>query len=627
MQANFLAYASYVILDRAIPDIRDGLKPVQRRLLHTLFEMEDGRFHKVANVMGESMKLHPHGDAAIRDALVVLANKEYFIERQGNFGNIFTGHPAAAARYIECRLTPLALATLFHRPTTAFVPSYDGRKKEPQFLPAKLPVLLLLGTEGIAVGMATRILPHNFNELLQAQIDLLKGKEPRVFPDFPQGGIMDASDYADGRGKVTVRARLKPVGEKKIIIHELPFSTTTEHLIQSIESAAQRGQIKIAALHDYTTDRVEIEISLPRGAKAKELIPQLYAYTDCEVSVSSNIVAIREGQPVDLTVTQVLASLTDQLLTQLRTELEYELGQLQDRQHWLTLEQIFIENKVYSDIETAKTAQAVQRAVWDGMHQYDKQFVRPMVKDDVETLLQIRIRRISAYDRKKNRADLESVRAAIVETEAKLAKLEDTAIQYLKGILKKFGTAYPRRTRIESLRSVDRKAIARANIKLSYDPATGFFGSKVKGSKYVLEVSEFDRVLIVCRDGSYRVVGPVEKLLLGAKVLHCERFHPEQGAQFTLVYRDDKNIAYGKKVAIKAFIRDREYNLIKDRKGRLDLLLPAQKAGKVELQFAASPRQRVAQATFALSKLTFKGITAKGQRLASKPVARIRRLP
>src|SRR5262245_60023216 len=479
MKQNFLEYASYVIMDRAIPELRDGLKPVQRRILHTLFEMSDGRFHKVANVIGETMKLHPHGDAAIGDALVVLAGKGYFLERQGNFGNILTGHPAAAPRYIECRLTALALETLFNRPLTQFVPSYDGRKDEPLFLPAKLPVLLMLGTEGIAVGMATRVLPHNMIELLRAQIEMLKGRETRVYPDFPQGGLMDVSEYDDGRGKVLVRAKIETRDEKRLVITELPFGTTTESVIASIEAAAQRGQVKIAALNDYTTDRGEIEIQLPRGIYADEVLPHLFAYPECQVRIASNIVAICDGRPQEMSVTTVLAYLTDQLLAQIKAELEYRLGELNDRRHWLTLEQIFIENKVYKRIEKAKTEEAVRKEVWDGMHEQALFFVRPMADDDVDRLLQIRIRRISAYDIAKNRTEIGEVQAQIKDCEKKLKNLKKTTIGYLEDLAEKYAEEFPRCTLIDTFESVDKKAVARANLKLSYDPDTGFFGTKV----------------------------------------------------------------------------------------------------------------------------------------------------
>ncbi|MBI4881063.1 MAG: DNA topoisomerase IV subunit A [Planctomycetes bacterium] len=623
MQRNFLEYASYVVMDRAIPDIRDGLKPVQRRILHTLREMDDGRFHKVANVIGEAMKLHPHGDAPIRDALVVLANKGYFIERQGNFGNVLTGHPAAAARYIECRLTDLAREALFNKPLTRFTPSYDGRREEPVFLPAKLPVLLMLGPEGIAVGMATRILPHNLGELLAAQIGLLEGREGRVQPDFPQGGIMDVSEYDDGRGKVMLRARIARRGDKKVVISELPYSTTTESLIGSIEAAAQRGQVKIASLNDYTTDKVEIELALQRGVYADEVIPQLYAYTDCEVSISSNIVAICGGRPEEMTVTQVLAFLTDQLLQQVKAELEHDLARQQDKLHWLTLEQIFIENRVYKRIEKAKTDEEVRRQVWEGMQQHALFFVRPMVEEDVERLLQIRIRRISAYDIARNRADLKEARQAIKELERRLANLKQTTIDYLKGMHAKYAAAYPRRTEIKKFESVDRRDVARQDLRVSYDPESGFFGTKVRGAEHQVAMSEFDKVLVVTSDGTYRVMGPVDKVLLPGKVLHCGLFDPEQGERFTVVYRDRERIAWGKKVHIQSFIKDKVYDLVPVEGGRLDVLAPTLEPGPVHLAFVPAKRQRVAEATFDLDGLEVKGVAARGNRLAPKPVARV----
>jgi topoisomerase-4 subunit A len=415
MRRNFLEYASYTILDRALPDLRDGCKPVQRRLLHTLFTMDDGLFHKVANVIGETMKLHPHGDVSIGDALVVLANKDYFIERQGNFGNPITGHPAAASRYIECRLTPLARDTLFNPNLTESVPSYDGRREEPVFLPAKLPVTLLLGIEGIAVGMATRILPHNFVELLRAQIAILSGEKYKVVPDFPTGGLMDVSEYDKGRGKVKVRARIEARGEKTVVIREIPFGTTTESLIASIEDASQKGRVKITGIDDFTTDKVEIELSLARGVYADEVIPQLYAYTECEVSLSSSVLAIRDQKPVELTVNEVLEDATARLREQIKAELEWDERRLVDRQHWMTLERVFIENRVYKKIETARTEEKVLEAVHKGMAEFRDQFVRDMGDDDVKRLLEIRIRRISAYDIEKHRSELEEVLGSLAD--------------------------------------------------------------------------------------------------------------------------------------------------------------------------------------------------------------------
>src|SRR5262245_5361253 len=438
MRRNFLEYASYSILDRAIPDVRDGCKPVQRRILQTLFEMHDGAFHKVANVIGETMKLHPHGDASIGDALVVLANKDYFIERQGNFGNPLTGHAAAAARYIECRLTPLALETLFNRNLTELQASYDGRKQEPVFLPAKLPVVLLLGVEGIAVGMATRILPHCFTEVLRAQIAILQDKRFRLLPDFAQGGVMDASEYDQGHGRVKVRARIEPRGDKQVVITELPFGVTTESLIASIEAAAQKGRVKISGIDDFTTDHVEIELSLSRGVYADEVIPQLYAYTECEVSIVSSPVVIVDDHPAELSVPEILKILTERLRAQLKAELEWDLERLQDRQHWLTLEQIFIEQKVYKKLETARTEEKVRQAIWDGMAPFRKQFVREMTEDDVKRLLDIRIRRISAFDVEKSREAIATIETDIRGVRGKLRDMKRTTIAYLEDLIARY---------------------------------------------------------------------------------------------------------------------------------------------------------------------------------------------
>ncbi len=626
MGRNFIEYASYVIVDRAIPELRDGFKPVQRRIMATLDHMDDGSFHKVANVIGETMKLHPHGDASIGDALVVLATKGYFIETQGNFGNPVTGHAAAAPRYIECRLSPLARETLFKRALTEFAPSYDGRNREPVCLPAKLPVVLLLGTEGIAVGMSTRILPHNLGELLRAQVAILRKQEATVVPDFPTGGLMDVSEYSDGRGKVKVRARIERRDDKTIVIREVPYSTTTESLIASIEAAAQKGKVKVASINDFTTDRVEIEIGLPRGVYADEVIPQLYAYTDCEVSISSNIVLIRERRPVEMTVSEALAFLTDQLREQIRAELELELSELTDRRHWLSLERIFIENRIYSRIEEAETEERVYSEVHEGLAPFRPQLERDITDDDVTRLLAIPIRRISRFDLDKNRRDIATVEAAREKAVKRLKALTKTAIAYLEGLLEKYGEQYPRRTEVAGFETVDVRDVAVADIKLSYDPDTGFFGSDVKGTRYQMTVSEFDRLLVVTSDGVYRVIGPEEKVLIPGKVLHLDRFDQDEGARFTVVYRDSDRNAFAKKVHIRAFIRDREYELVKDRQGRVDMLLPGDAADLLHLDFVPAKRQRVHNATFDLGSLEYSGISTRGTRMAPKPVARIKRL-
>ncbi len=623
---NFIEYASYVIVDRAIPDVRDGLKPVQRRILATLFRMEDGKFHKVANVIGDTMKLHPHGDASIGDALVVLANKDYFIKRQGNFGNIITGHPAAAPRYIECRLTDLAKETLFRKALTEFRPSYDGRNEEPVVLPSKLPVLLMLGAEGIAVGMATRILPHNLPELLETQIKILKNEPIEIHPDFPTGGIADLSEYDDGRGKVKVRARIERKDEKTVVIREIPFSTTTEGLTASMENAAQKGKIKIGSIDDFTTDRVEIEIGLPRGVYADEVIPQLYAHTDCEVSITSNMVMIKDRRPVEMGVSEVLCYLTDRLRDLISSELEFELGQLENRKHWLDLERIFIENRIYKRIEDATTAEQVVSEVRTGLEPHLGELDRKVSDEDIDSLLKIPIRRISQYDIEKNRQEIAATLKAIKQFRGKLRRLTQTTIKYLEHLLKTYGERYPRRTEISAFETVDVRAVARQNIKLAYDPETGFFGSEVKGSKYQFTVSEYDRILLISRDGSFRIIAPEDKVLIPDKLIHAEVFDQSEGARFTVVYRDKTKIAWGKKVHIKAFIRDREYELVKGKEGRVDYLIHGDSQDIIHVEFVPMKRQRVHSGSFDLSVLEFIGVAARGRRLAPKPVAKVKRI-
>jgi len=626
MRQNFIEYASYVIVDRAIPDIRDGLKPVQRRILATLHAVDDGKFHKVANIIGETMKLHPHGDASIGDALVVIANKEFFIEKQGNFGNVMTGHAAAASRYIECRLTDLAREAMFHKELTETRPSYDGRTSEPVALPARLPVILLIGCEGIAVGMSTRILPHNFCELLEAQIAILHNEPVEIMPDFLTGGLIDVAEYDDGRGKVRVRARLEASNEKTIVVREVPFGTTTESLISSIEAAAQKGKVKIGSIDDYTTDTVEVEIGLPRGVYAEEVIPQLYAHTDCEVSITSNMVMIRDRRPVEMSVTGVLCVLTEQLKSILKADLELQLSKLESEEYWLTLERIFIENRIYKRIEDATTAEQVKYEVYSGLEPFSDQLQRSVSDDDIERLLKIAIRKISQYDIDRNRHEIVRIGKEINAVQAKLRRMTQTTVKYLESLLKKYGGQYPRRTEITSFETVNIRAVARQNLKVSYDPATGFFGTDVKGDKYQLQMSEYDRVLVVTQDGAYRIIGPEDKVLIPNKVMYLELFDPEEGVVFTVVYRDDNRIAYAKKVHIKAFIKDREYHLIKDKKGRVDLLLRGDASDVLHVDFAPAKRQRVHDARFDLGQLDLIGITARGRRLAPKPVSRVRKL-
>src|SRR6266705_3154188 len=410
---GFLDYASYVIRDRAIPNLADGFKPVQRRIMWALHEKDDGRFIKVANVVGHTMQYHPHGDASIEEALVNLTNKRYLIEGQGNFGNIFTGDPAAASRYIECRLTELARTEVFNDENTEFIPSYDGRNKEPVTLPCKLPLTLMLGTEGIAVGLSARILPHNFPELIQAQIAILKKQPFKCLPDFQTGGLMDARGYRDGAGEVKVRAKIKIKDDSTVAIKEIPPTTTTESLMASIEDASRKGKIKVKSVNDFTSEEVEIEVKSPSGVSAEQLVDALYAFTDCEVTIASRIVVIRNNRPVELVVSEVLRENTAQLVETLKRELELRESKLQNELHFRTLERIFIEERIYKKIEQCKTNEAVLAAVREGFKPFRKELVRELVDTDVERLLQVRIRRISLFDINKHREEIEKIKGEL----------------------------------------------------------------------------------------------------------------------------------------------------------------------------------------------------------------------
>ena len=413
---NFLEYASYVIKDRAIPDLEDGLKPVQRRILHSLFDMDDGKFHKVANVVGHCMQYHPHGEASIGPALVVLANKGLFIDRQGNFGNIYTGDGAAAPRYIECRATPLAKDIFYHPKLTPYADSYDGRKREPVLFPAKIPVILALGADGIAVGMSTKILPHNVIEVLEAEKACLAGKKFELFPDFPSGGLVDVSEYRDGNGKVLVRAKLDTSDPKRILVKELPYGSTSESLIASIEAAAKAGRLKIQGINDFTTDQVEIEIKLARGVYSEETVDALFAFTECEQSISVNFLVIKDNFPTVMTITEVIKYHAKLLVKILTKELELEKQELLDKLHLRTLERIFIEERIYKNIEKMKTAEAVTKSVIEGFEPFAKEVgARGVSDDDVDHLLKIPIRRISLYDMNRAKKEMAEILQRINE--------------------------------------------------------------------------------------------------------------------------------------------------------------------------------------------------------------------
>ena len=615
MSSHFMEYASYVIKDRAIPHINDGLKPVQRRILHSLWEMDDGKFHKVANVVGNTMKYHPHGDASIGNALTHIANKEYFIDKQGNFGNILTGDGASAARYIECRLSPLAREVLFNKETTEFIDSYDGRNQEPVTLPAKVPVLLMQGTEGIAVGMSTKILPHNFSEILQAQISILRNQPYQIYPDFYQGGIMDVADYQEGNGKIRLRAKIELSDQKTLIIREIPATTTTESLMNSIEDAVNKGKLKIAALNDYTTESVEIEISLPRGVYADQSIKALYAYTDCEVSISTNCLVIADNRPNILTVRKILEYNTEKLVEDLKRELELELGKLEDQFHAKTLAQIFIENRIYKRIETSKTYESVLKEVHKGLDPFRKQLNREITNDDVERLLQIPIRRISQFDIDKNKKDLEDILAQIDQVNSNLANLKRYTINFIKSLLKKYGVQFPRCTQIENIETVDVREIALSNIKVGWDRSNGYIGTSIKGNEPII-CTEYDRLVILKWDGSYKVIPIPEKLYIGPA---CSVMKSDKTQVYSMIYRDKKTrISYAKRFRIDKYIMDREYKTI-PLGAKIDKLYD--RHGIVlRCEFEPAKKQKVHHCDLDFEQTPIRGASAKGFKIANKKI-------
>src|SRR6266702_3781648 len=497
---SFLDYASYVIRDRAIPNLADGLKPVQRRILWALHEKDDGRLIKVSTVAGHAMQYHPHGNASIEDALVVLVNKRYLIEGQGNFGNIFTGDIAAAPRYIECRLTELARSEIFNDEITEFVPSYDGRNQEPIALPSKLPLLLMLGTEGIAVGMSSRILPHNFPELLQAQIAILKKQPFKCLPDFQTGGLMDARGYKDGIGEIKVRAKIKIKDDSTVLIKEVPPTTTTDSLMASIEDASRKGKIKVKSVNDFTSEVVEIEIKAPGGVSAEQLVDALYAFTDCEVTIASRIVVIRNNRPAELAVSDVLRENTTQLVETLKRELELRAAKLQDELHYRALERIFIQERIYKKIEQCKTNETVLAAVEDGFKPFRKELARDLAAADVERLLQVRIRRISLFDINRHREEMEKAQADLAETRKNLKNLTKYVIGHLEALLVKYGPLYPRLTKSSRYDEVDAKEAAFKAFKVAYDREPGYVGHKVSGEEFNVDCTKFDKIILVFKD-------------------------------------------------------------------------------------------------------------------------------
>ena len=500
MKQNFLEYASYVIRDRAIPDIEDGLKPVQRRILHTMKEIDDGKFCKVANIVGDTMKLHPHGDASIGSALVVMANKEYFIDKQGNFGNALTGDPASAPRYIEARLTPLAKETLFNSELTEYTDSYDGRNKEPVVLPCKLPVSLLFGAEGIAVGMSTRILPHNFNEVIDAQIAFLKNQPFKLLPDFLSGGILDVGQYEEGNGKVLVRARIDVTDDKILTVRELPFGVTTESLIQSVQDAANKGKLKLSSIDDFTAESVEIELKAARGMDAEKLLKLLYAFTQCQVSISVNLLLIQANQPVQLTVSEVLRHSTLRLKDLLKQELLLSLEQTRRKWHMRRMEMYFIGEKIYQKLEACDSYEEALDVVRKAVLQIESVQPFPVEQDDIEKLLTLQIKRISRYDQKESQKELDKLKVTIGSLNKSLKDITRYTISYLDKIKDKYGEDFPRRTKVQSFDEIRVQDVAEKQ-KVGWDRKEGFLGLNVKSGSTSFYCSAYDKIVVIRKDG------------------------------------------------------------------------------------------------------------------------------
>ncbi len=618
MKDHFLQYASYVILDRAIPHAIDGLKPVQRRILEILWRQHDDKLHKVANIVGQTMQLHPHGDAPIYEALITLANKGYVLDKQGNFGNIYTGDPAAAARYIETRLSPLARETLFNPDITEKIPSYDGRNAEPVVLPAKIPLLLMQGADGIAVGMATHILPHNFSELIEAEIAYLEGKNFKIFPDFPTGGIMDKSLYDKGKGKVKLRVKIEIKDPKTLVIREICYGTTTESLIRSIDEAAKRGKIKIEAINDYTSRDVEIEIKLPRGQYAEEMLDALYGFTECEVTLSSQVILIKDGMPWETDVNEILAYNATKLMEFLKMELTIERDRLLEKIFYKTLERIFIEKRIYKKIETLKTLEGIHKTLEESFKPYRKKLLREPTLEDREKLLQIPIRRISQFDIDKNKEEITLFEETLAQVEKSLKNVKKYAIDYLKKLLAKFGADYPRKTRIKAIEEIDRRAIETKDIKVGFDPETGFIGTKISGP-IQLSCTNFDKILVFYKDGTYKATNiPEKQYFEGVALL-------EIADKKTIINIAYKNKAtkqvFAKRFIVDKFILDKTYRYFEEN-SELEYISTSPQP-TIELLFAKNAKGKQEKMLFALKDIPQKAVHTKGLRLSPQKVKKV----
>lgn len=627
----FLDYASYVILERAVPHVNDGLKPVQRRILHSLKELDDGRYNKVANVVGNTMKYHPHGDASIADAMVGLGQKDLLIDTQGNWGNIYTGDRAAASRYIEARLSKFANEVVFNPKTTEWQSSYDGRNKEPVTLPIKFPLLLAQGVEGIAVGLSCKMLPHNFIELIDASIKVLQGKKPRIVPDFPTAGSADFSAYNDGMrgGKVRVRAKISSLDKKTLIITEIPYGTTTTSLIDSILKANEKGKIKVKKLEDNTAENVEILVHLAPGVSPDKTIDALYAFTDCEVSISPNAVIIENDKPRFVGVSEILQLSTEQTKDLLKQELEIKKRELEEQWHFSSLEKIFIENKIYIEFD-GKTYEEAIEVTHKLLKPHIKHLKREVTDDDIKRLLEIRMRRITKHDSEKADTFIEDLEKQLEQVQFNLDNLTDFAIDYFKNLKKKYSEGKERKTEIASFENIERAKVAVANAKLYVNYKEGFAGTGLKRteSEFVCDCSDIDNIIVIRKDGKMIVSKISDKAFFGKDIVHINVWKKgDERTIYNLIYLDGKSkYSMVKRFAVKSITRDKEYDLGTDHANTRILYMTANPNGEAEtvrVLLRPKPKVKRLKFDFDFSEIGIKGRAAKGNILSKHLIHKI----
>ncbi len=626
----FLDYASYVILERAVPYIEDGLKPVQRRILHALWELEDGRYNKVANLIGHTMKYHPHGDASIGDALVQLGQKDLLIDTQGNWGNILTGDSAAAPRYIEARLSKFALEVVFAPKVTQWKLSYDGRNKEPVFLPAKFPLLLALGVEGIAVGLACKILPHNFIELIDASISILQGRNKKIYPDFVTGGMADFENYNDGKrgGKIRVRAKISQLDKKTLVVNDIPFGTTTTSLIESIISANDKGKIKIKKVEDNTSENVEILIQLSAGVSPDMTMDALYAFTDCEVSISPNSCIIENEKPMFIGVSEILKISTERTKDIIKQELEFHKAELLEQLHFSSLEKIFIEKKIYRDIEDCETWEEVLEAIDKGLKPYKKKFIREVTREDILRLTEIKIKRISKFDSKKADEAMKELEEKIGEVKKHLANLTEYVIDWFKNLKEKYGKGRERKTEIKAFETIVATRVAANNVKLYVNRDEGFAGSSMRSDEFVCNCSDMDDIIIFAGDGTMRMIKVTDKAFVGKDVQYIGVYNKEDDRTvYHMIYRDGlKGNVYVKRFQIKGVIRDKEYVLTRGNESSRVHYMSVNPNGEAEVVTVIHKDKKhlkKLEFEFNFGELNIKGRDSVGNILTRNPVKKV----